>query len=162
MADVDTNYELEVADVPLSQNADGSFGLYLFGGNYNPSEYTLVSTDQIRYTYDQFDGLQTIEDRNGVTLEYRDDGIFSSPGESIEFVRDNQNRIAEIIDPAGNSLTYSYDANGDLGTFSDQVGNTTTHRYNDTHAHFLERITGPRGNASRATCRCLSRRICGL
>ena len=80
VADVDTNFELEVPEIPLSQNADGTFGLYLIGGTYNPREYTLVSTDQIRYTYDQFDGLQTVTDRNGVTLEYREDGIFKQHG----------------------------------------------------------------------------------
>ena len=146
-ADVDTDYELEVPNIGLSQNEDGSFGLYLLSGfAYNPTEYTLVSQDQIRYTYDQFDELQTITDRNDVTLEYRDDGIFSSTGESIEFVRDDQGRIVEIIDPAGNSLTYQYDAAGDLIAYTDQVDNTTTYQYDDQRAHFLDRIVGPRGN----------------
>ena len=148
-ADVDTDYELEVPFVPLSQNADGTFGLYLFGGSYNPREYTLVSRDQIRYTYDQFEELQTVTDRNDVTLEYRDDGIFSSTGESIQFIRDAQGRITEIIDPAGNSLNYDYDSSGDLISYSDQVNNTWTHEYNvsgNAAPHFLERITGPRGN----------------
>ena len=145
-ADVDTNFELEVDDINLQQNADGSFSLFLFGGNFNPREYTLVSTDQVRYTYDQFDELQTVSDRNGVTLEYRDDGIFSSTGESIQFIRDDFDRIVEIIDPSGNSLTYTYDAAGDLISYSDQVDNTWTHEYSDDRAHFLDRITGPRGN----------------
>ena len=148
-ADVDTDYELEVPNTTLQQNGDGTFGLYLFGGNYNPREYTLVSKDQIRYTYDQFEELQTVTDRNDVTLEYRDDGIFSSTGESIEFVRDNIGRITEIIDPAGNSLTYVYDANGDLISYADQVSNTWTHEYNasgNAAPHFLERVTGARGN----------------
>jgi RHS repeat-associated protein len=156
VADVDTNYELEVPEIPLTQNADGTFGLYLFGGNYNPREYTLVSTDQMRYTYDQFDGLQTVEDRNGVTLEYREDGIFSSTGESIDFVRDDQGRITEIVDPAGNSIYYEYDAAGDLvkqtsladcgcsGGAASLLESTIT--YSASQPHFLETITGPRGN----------------
>ena len=37
---------LEVEDVALSQNEDGTFGLYLLGGfAYNPREYTLVTKD---------------------------------------------------------------------------------------------------------------------
>ncbi len=155
-ADVDTDYELEVPKVGLSQNADGTFGLYLLSGfSYNPREFTLVSKDQIRYTYDQFDELQTITDRNDVELEYRDDGIFSSTGESIQFVRDAQGRITSIIDPLGNAIEYEYDADGDLvkqsspadcgcaGGFS-LLESTMT--YSDEHAHFLETVTGPRGN----------------
>ena len=133
--------------VPLSQNADGTFGLYLQARfNYNPSEYTLVSQDQLRYRHNQFDGLVDITDRNGVTLEYRDDGIFSSTGESIQFVRDAQDRIIEIIDPSGNSIEYTYSAAGDLITYTDQVDNTWTHDYFTEPAHFLKSITGPRGN----------------
>ena len=60
--------------------------------------------------------------------------------------RDDQGRITEIVDPSGNSLNYTYDAAGDLITFSDQVGNTWTNEYDDTHAHFLDRVVGPRGN----------------
>ena len=43
-------------------------------------------------------------------------------------------------------MNYTYDAAGDLITFSDQVGNTWTNEYDDTHAHFLDRVVGPRGN----------------
>ena len=73
-----TDWVLEVEDITLSQRSDGTFGLYLFDLPYNPSNYSLVSRDQVRYEYDQFDGLQQITDRNGVTLDYTDDGIFSS------------------------------------------------------------------------------------
>ncbi len=143
---LDTDYTLEVEDIPLSFRPDGTLGLYAFRLPYNPREYTLVSRDQIRYRYDQFDGLQDVSDRNGVTLDYRDDGIFSSTGESIQFVRDDLGRITEIIDPAGNSINYTYSAAGDLITYTDQVNNTWTHDYFADPAHYLERITGPRGN----------------
>lgn len=142
----DTRYTLETPQVRLQQRADGAFELYLFGGAYNPREYSLVSPEQIRYNYDQFEGLKTVTDRNNVTLEYRDDGIFSSTGESIEFIRDDLGRITEIIDPSGNSIKYTYSAAGDLIAYTDQVDNTWTHEYRSDTPHYLERITGPRGN----------------
>ncbi len=70
------------------QNADGTFWLYLFGFTYNPDEYTLVTKDQREFRIHQFDGLQDITDRNGVMLSFEDDGVFSSTGQSITWVRD--------------------------------------------------------------------------
>ena len=70
----------------------------------------------------------------------------SSTGESIEFVRDDQGRITQIIDPSGAELDYAYNASGDLISFTDQVDNTTTFEYSEERAHFLDRVTGPRGN----------------
>src|SRR5262249_46228545 len=57
--------QLSVDDVALSQRGDGAFGLYLIGFAYNPSEYTLTTTDGLAYRYSQFSGLETITDRNG-------------------------------------------------------------------------------------------------
>ena len=147
VADIDTDYELEVPDIGLSQSSDGTFGTYLTGFPYNPREFTLVSKDQMRYTYDQFDELQSVSDRNDVALDYRDDGIYSSTGESIQFVRDDFGRIVEIVDPAGNSLFYSYDSNGDLVTFLDQDNHNWTMEYNESGnaaPHYLEKLVDPR------------------
>jgi RHS repeat-associated protein len=133
--------QLEVENVALSQNPDGTFGLYMLGGfAYNPSEYTLITKDQLRYRYDQFDGLRDITDRNGNVLTYTEDGIFSSTGTSIEFVRDDQGRIAGIVDPAGNSILYDYDAAGNLVMVTDQVGVASTMTYHADRAHFLNQV----------------------
>ena len=87
-----------------------------------PSKYRLTTRDSTTYEYDQFNGLESLTDRNGNTLTYTDNGIFSSTGESVEFRRDAQGRITEIVDPAGNSIEYSYDANGDLVSIRDRSG----------------------------------------
>ena len=139
-------HQLEVDDVGLSQNPDGTFGLYLFGFNYNPDTYTLVTQDQMQYTYNQFDDiqLQSIKDRNNVTLTFDNTGIHSSVGPSITWTRDDQGRITEILDTAGNPLAYTYTTSGDLESFTDQVGNVTTMTYLDDPKHHLQSITDPR------------------
>ena len=140
-------HTLEVPDTLLRQFPDGTFGLFFGNFNYNPSEYTLVTKDQLRYTYDQFADiqLQSIEDRNNVTLTFDENGIHSSTGPSITWTRNDQGQITEILDTAGNPLTYTYTSSGDLESFEDQVGNVTSMTYLDAPAHYLESITDPRG-----------------
>jgi RHS repeat-associated protein len=145
--DPGVKYQLEVENTPLSQNANGAFGLYLLNLPYNPDRYTLVSKEQLRLTYDQFSDLQlqSISDRNGVQLTFTEDGIFSSLGPQVVWQRDSLNRITSITDPAGNVLKYSYDHNGDLVSFEDQVGNVTSMSYLADPAHFLQSVVDPRG-----------------
>src|SRR5262249_43601301 len=120
---------LEVDDVALKKRTDGTFSIYLFGFNYNPSEYRLVTKDGISYRYNQFTDLVEITDRNSNKLTFTDAGIFASSGQSIQFIRDSLGRITQIIDPAGNAISYVYDAAGDLISTTDQVGNTTQYCY---------------------------------
>jgi len=145
--DPGVKYQLEVENTPLSQNANGAFGLYLLNLPYNPDRYTLVSKDQLRLTYNQFSDLQleSASDRNGVQLTFTKDGIFSSLGPKVVWQRDSQNRITSITDPAGNVLHYGYNNDGDLVSFEDQVGNVTRMSYLADPAHFLQSIVDPRG-----------------
>ena len=146
-ADPGVYHTLEVEDIPLSQNPDGTFGLYLLGFAYNPDSYTLVTKDQLRYTFDQFEDIEltSIEDRNNVTLTFDDTGIHSSTGPEITWTRNDQGQITEILDTSGNPLTYTYTSSGDLESFEDQVGNVTSMTYLDDPGHYLESITDPRG-----------------
>ncbi|MEL7356414.1 MAG: SBBP repeat-containing protein [Cyanobacteria bacterium J06560_6] len=137
---------LEVDYTPLSIRSDGKAGLFLFGLPYNPSEYRLTTRDGTTYRYDQFDGLENITDRNGNTLTYTDNGIFSSTGESVRFVRDGQGRITEIVDLAGQSIEYDYDTNGDLVAVTDREGNNTKLVYEEPQLpHYLSNIVDPLG-----------------
>lgn len=68
---------LEVDDVPLTLRPDGTFGLYLFAFDYNPSEYRLITKDGTSYAIDQFQGLLDVTDRNGNVLTVTDAGIFA-------------------------------------------------------------------------------------
>ena len=147
IADPGVEMELEVEPTSLSQQSDGTFTVYLFGLPYNPDSYTLVTRDQVRYTYDQFADmqLQSITSRNNVQLIFDDTGIHSSTGPEILWERDAQGRITSIIDPAGNRLHYRYDALGDLVEFENQIGDVTRMSYLTDPAHYLESVTDPHG-----------------
>ncbi|QDU59615.1 tRNA3(Ser)-specific nuclease WapA precursor [Planctomycetes bacterium Pan216] len=140
IADPGVFHELSVDPVPLQQSADGTFALYLFGLNWNPSVYTLTTKDGTEYRYDQFNGLQTVTARTGVTLTYTDEGIFSSVGESILFERDALGRITAVIDPAGNRITYAYNGAGELVSVTDQESNVTSYSYLDDPLHYLDEV----------------------
>ncbi|GJD22740.1 hypothetical protein RIVM261_076960 [Rivularia sp. IAM M-261] len=142
---------LEVPYFPLSVRSDSSTGLYLFGFSYNPSDYTLTTKDGTKYNYNQYQGLKTVEDRNGNTLTFADDGITSSTGVEIDFVRDASGRITEIIDPDGKSLKYSYDASGNLIEFTDRTNNETTFKYEGRRPHYLTQIIDPLGRTGVRT-----------
>ncbi|UKP00954.1 colicin E3/pyocin S6 family cytotoxin [Nostoc sp. UHCC 0870] len=136
---------LEVDYTPLSVRSDGSVGLYLFGFTYNPSQYRLITKEGITYRYDQYKGLLDVTDRNGNKLTYTDAGIFSSTGQSVNFNRDAQGRITEIIDPAGKGIIYNYDAQGNLVSVSDRNNSTTQFVYDTQLPSYLTEIIDPLG-----------------
>lgn len=135
---------LDVGELQLRQ-VNGAFYHGFDGAPFNPNAYRLTTKDGTIYAYGQFGGLDHIVDRNGNRLDIRPDGVFSSLGPSIQFIRDPQTRISQIIDPAGNPLTYTYDLNGNLASFADQVGLTTTYTYLGEPAQSLDTITDSRG-----------------
>ncbi len=135
---------------PQLRNVNGAFYEGFFGNPFNPSAYRLTSKDGTVFEYDQFLGLANRTDSNGNRLEYRADGIFSSSGESIQFVRDPQGRITQIIDPATNILTYAYDSNGDLIAFTDQAGQRTRYEYTSGAPRLLDTVIKPDGSIALA------------
>ncbi|MCZ8036898.1 MAG: DUF4114 domain-containing protein [Microcystis sp. LE17-20A] len=142
---------LEVPYVPIMRLKDGSFGIYLFGTTYNPRDYILTTKDGTKYSYSQVNGLQKVEDRNSNTLTFTDNGITSSTGAKIDFIRDAQGRITEIIDPDGKSLKYSYDAKGNLIEFGDRTNNETTFKYEAERDHYLTKVIDPLNRTSVRT-----------
>lgn len=137
--------------VRLVQEPDGSFQLYGIAVPYNPEDYRLTTKDGTAYRYNQFTGLQDITDRNGNVLTFTATGITSSTGQSIQFVRDAQGRITQIIDPNGHALDYAYDAHGDLTAFTDQAGLTSTYTYRTDHPHYLDSMTDAQGHRALKT-----------
>ncbi|MBD2168526.1 putative Ig domain-containing protein [Calothrix membranacea FACHB-236] len=146
VADAGVYDKLEVDDINLQQRSDGSFSLFFIPFAYNPSEYKLTTKDGTTYEYDQFKGLQEVKDRNNNTLTFRDNGIFSSTGASVEFLRDTQGRITQIKDPTGKAILYGYDARGNLVSVTDQAGLVSRHTYL-ANPNYLEQIIDPRGKA---------------
>lgn len=163
-SDADVVYRLEVEKTNLSQASDGTFGFYLIGLPYNPDTYTLVSKDQMRYTYKQFADLQlqSIADRNDVRLTFTKNGIFSNVGSQVTWTRDTQERITEITDPVGRKITYSYSSAGDLLSVQSPSGETTRMTYLTDPAHFLRSVIDPRGIETLTLSYDGNQRIIGL
>ncbi len=145
--------KLETENSPLTIRSDGTVGAFLFSFlGYNPSQYKLTTKDGTVYNYDQNFGLIDVTDRNGNKLTFSDEGIISSTGAEIDFIRDSQGRITEIIDPDGKSIKYVYDSNGDLIEVIDRTNNTTELVYDDPNRqHFLTEIIDPLGRSATRT-----------
>ncbi|MBE9088610.1 DUF4114 domain-containing protein [Microcystis aeruginosa LEGE 11464] len=145
--------KLETENSPLSIRSNGTVGAFLFSFlGYNPSQYKLTTKDGTVYNYDQNFGLIDVTDRNGNKLTFSDEGIISSTGAEIDFIRDAQGRITEIIDPDGKSIKYVYDSNGDLIEVIDRTNNTTELVYDDPNRqHFLTEIIDPLGRSATRT-----------
>ncbi len=132
--------------------SDGTVGapLFTFLG-YNPTIYRLTTRDGTVYRYDQNEGLIDITDRNGNLITYNDDGIVSSTGAEIQFIRDAEGQITEIIDPEDKSLVYKYDTQGNLIGFVDREENETTFKYESDIPHYLTEVVDPLGRTGVRT-----------
>ncbi|MCC7333737.1 MAG: putative Ig domain-containing protein [Pirellulaceae bacterium] len=140
--------ELEVDGQVFRGGIGGAF--FNVGNALNPDltnfrTYHLTNRAGVRYTYDQFDGLQKAVDRNGNMLTVTRDGIQHSSGVSIQYIRDHRGRISEIIDPDGQRLRYAYDARGNLIRFTNQESLSTEYRYLNDPAHYLDEAYDPLG-----------------
>ena len=103
---------------------DGSLWDCIGGGQYNPPGYVYTDPNGTSYTISATGNLQSMQDRSGNGLTITANGITSSTGLSVPFVRDASNRITQITDPQGNIYQYGYDASGNLATVT--YPNTTT------------------------------------
>ena len=112
-------------------------------GTFDPDLYNAGLPDGRVAQIGRQSGLQTLTDPNGNKLTVTANGITHSSGKAVTFVRDTANRIAQIIDPAGNLFKYGYDATNNLVSFTDPLNNTSSYGYNSTHG--LLTITDPRG-----------------
>ncbi len=100
---------------------------------YDPDLWRYTSPDGTAVVVSKSNGVQSIADLNGNILTFSRTGIAHSSGVGITFVLDDQDRISEIIDPAGISQQYIYDANGDLRQHVDRDGASTRFKYNQNH-----------------------------
>ena len=91
-------------------------GLCQDGSQYTPPGYIYTDPNGTAYTISASGSLQSIADRSGNGLTITANGITSTTGLNVPFVRDAQNRITQITDPQGNIYSYGYDANGNLAT----------------------------------------------
>ena len=115
---------------------DGNIWMCQGGGQYKPASYTYTDANGSSYIISSTGQLQSIVDRSGNGLSITPNGITSTTGLNVPFVRDSQNRITQITDPNGNIYSYSYDANGNLTSVT--YPNTTqpsTYTYDANHLY---------------------------
>jgi len=121
---------------------------------YNPSIYELETPERVVYVFSESEGLVEIRDALGGTLTITPDGIQSSRGPTIDYVRDAQDRITEILLPPAESgaersrILYGYDAAGNLVSVTDLAGGISTFEYgNPDYPHHLTAQYDQRGVA---------------
>ncbi len=120
---------------------------------YNPSRYELETEDGLVYVIDEFEGLIEVRDVLGGVLSVTPDGLQSSWGVSVDYLRDEQGRIIEIRLPDDQRgvpaarVFYHYDALGNLVAVTDLAGNDSTFVYDDPdHPHLITAMFDPEGN----------------
>ncbi len=134
----------------------GTSTVWDFGGRffdfiipYNPSTYVLTTREGIKYTIDESEGLQRIEDAQGNTITVTRAGLVSSTGVSIDFQRDAAGRITRIVQPDADpndaippgELEYDYDAAGNLIEFRAPLDHPIQYFYeNGSFPHYLTRM----------------------
>ena len=120
---------------------------------YNPALWELESANGVVYLISETEGLLEIRDVLGGVITVGENGIVSSWGPSIDYVRDAAGRVIEILlPPAGDGaergkIQYGYDAAGNLSSVTDLAGGMSTFEYNDVlYPHHLTEMYDQLGN----------------
>ncbi|WP_020405643.1 tandem-95 repeat protein [Hahella ganghwensis] len=100
---------------------------------YDPDLYELTTQAGYIYYLDQNFGVKKVEDPNGHTLTYTNNGIYHSSGKAVTFNRDSLGRITTITDLNGHTLNYTYNIDGDLSVTADALDEETSYTYNQSH-----------------------------
>ncbi|HEY2470684.1 MAG TPA: DUF2341 domain-containing protein, partial [Terracidiphilus sp.] len=130
--------------------SDGSLWECVGGGLWTPPGYVYTDPSGTAYTMTATGQLQSMVDKNGNRLTITLNGITSSTGLSVSFVRDSSGRITKITDPQGNQYLYGYDDNGNLSTVTyPNTSQSSTYQYDSNH--FYLSGTDFRGNQLPST-----------
>lgn len=143
---------LEAAGPSLISDFGGRFYEFVFP--YNPSVYTLVTREGLRYRIDESAGLLSVEDVAGNTTEVTPAGLVHSSGAVIAIVRDAEGRITALSEPepvdggAAPTWTYEYDGAGNLEVARDPGGVETRYAYEiPGYPHYVSAIEDGSGQA---------------
>lgn len=113
---------------------DGSLWVCIGGGYYNPASFVYTDPTGTSYLISAAGNLQAMVDKNGNRLDITTNGITSSTGIAVPFVRDSSGRITTITDPQGNVYRYGYDASGNLVSVTYPNKTTpATYTYDSNH-----------------------------
>ena len=112
----------------------------------DPRLYRLTTPEGLVYELDQSFGIRQVIEPGGQSLTYSTTGVVHTSGVGIQFVRDPQGRIRDLILPDGGIVSYVYTASGDLDLVRDPVDQTTRYTYGlASFPHYLTEIADPRG-----------------
>ena len=117
---------------------------------FRPTTYQYTDKKGRSYVITADGILRSAKDLNGNTFTFTTNGITSSAGLSIPFVRDIKGRITQINDALGRQYRYGYDTAGDLVTVT-LPGVATPIRYTYDPSHRYLSSTDPRGNVAEVT-----------
>ncbi len=120
------------------------------GSMYQPAGYRYTDPYGRVYTIGANGSLQSVQDLNGNTLTITANGITSSNGLNLPFVRDAQGRITKITDPLSKEYLYTYNAAGELASVA-YPGIATPAQYGYDATHLLTSETDQRGNPAGTT-----------
>lgn len=150
---VETNKQKQITKIWLT---DTSCVRYTYNGNML-AEVTDTEGNKTRYEYDPEGQMTAWYDGNGVCqarniydaqnrvvaqtdanggeyhLEYGDNYTIATDaeGNSITYIRDEQQRTSKIIDAQGGETLYIYGGQSEIISEIDPLGNVTTYSYND-------------------------------
>ena len=100
----DVDFEPDPGVTDTLRVVDGSQVVWALGAGYadfiipyNPSIYELETEDRVVYVISEDKGLIEVRDALGGVLTVSDDGIVSSRGLSVDYIRDDQGRVTEIV-----------------------------------------------------------------
>ncbi|MFN8105308.1 MAG: Ig-like domain-containing protein [Acidimicrobiia bacterium] len=103
------------------------------GAVYNPQRFKLTTRDGTVIVLNRSSGVESITDVYGNALTVSADGVRSTSGPEIRFVRDARGRIDQVTGPAGETVRYTYSSAGDLVEVVDQTGQPTHYSYDSDH-----------------------------
>jgi RHS repeat-associated protein/uncharacterized repeat protein (TIGR01451 family) len=112
------------------------------GPVYEATRFKLTTKTGQVLVLDKTTGLVSATDRAGNRVTVDANGVHSSNGPSITWVRDGLGRIQTVTGAAG-TVTYTYDGNGDLRVVTDFSHADASYDY--LPGHYLNKIAGPGG-----------------
>ena len=134
-AEPGTTSTLQAVDNGVTLSGSNLVGGSAFFGSsdiYDPTQFILTAADGTQYLIDRHLGLLQETDPSGNTVTIDGSGIHSSAGPSVTFNRDAENRITQIVGPAG-TVSYTYSAAGDLTSVQYPNGSTQSYTYDANH-----------------------------
>jgi RHS repeat-associated protein len=155
----DVNFKPDPGVTERLRAAEGPTRVFNWGSGfldfiipYNPALWELETSEGVVYLISETEGLLEIRDVLGGVITVGEDGIVSSWGPSIDFVRDDDGRVIEILLPPAEDgaprgrIEYGYDASGNLVSVTDLGGGVSTFEYGDElHPHHLTALYDPLG-----------------